>query len=80
MPSRIVLISNYCAIFNMKRLTEEDAIGHQRRVNLWKDKTSGTINFKRLNIEMARNYLQGCPFQKQSLGIKEGLKKDPSEG
>lgn len=41
------------------------------------------INFKRLNIVMARNYLQACPFQKQSREIKEGLetkKKDPSGG
>lgn len=58
----------------MKGLTEEDAIRDQGRGNLWKDKTSGMINFKRLNIVMARNYLRACPFQKQSPGIKEGLK------
>lgn len=57
----------------MKGLTDEDAIRDQR-ISLWKDKTSGTINFKRLNIVMTRNYLQACPFQKQSLGIKGGLK------
>jgi len=58
----------------MKGLTEEDAIRDQRRVDLWSDETSGTINFKRLNTVMARNYLQACHFLKQSLGTKKVLK------
>lgn len=74
MPSWIALISNYFTIFNIKRLSEEDAIRDQKIVNLWKDKTYGMINFKRLNIVMARNYLQACPFQNQNFGIKEDLK------